>query len=493
MSDKDFSEGSIFSMLSKEWRSFEQIVGELNLEEEYARRWVAIKIKNMERSGDIKVETIGGIKFWKVNWLIELDSDYEFQIKKYEELLEKDSSDYQALFKLAKIYEEKGDYKQASNHFRKCVALNNNEPDATFGLIRTYYKSGKVSDAYKLLKKQKQVPTAHSNFASYITLDVGYNYLKEGNEEKAIDKFYKAIEYEYENDDAYYELGLIYFKRKDFKEAVKNFRFALEFGGEEIPNDQGIKRWICYTYAMQEIDALSEALDLFELTLASVIYDIEYWECLVDIWIKFDLFQRGIVFLENFIQKEIDEKIRYDEYDKNVIVDLQNVLFETYLNKIVQEALSFYFSVSSDCLLKDLQEYIRKKQSFLVMEDSDLKIRVIEVIQTLQLPIVFKEGKFHSTKGKYSQEVQPKHGSKLLIINSIGNKIHQLLPSPSEKNIKKFGKEIGRFTIDFNDFEKFIVSNEIIAIMKAWDELKPKVWKKIIKEVAKYLPALIFP
>lgn len=493
MSDKVFSEDNIVSILLKEWRSFEQIVGRLNVEEEYDRRWVAIKLKNMEKAGDLKVENIGGIKFWKVNWLIESSSDYKFQIKKYEELLKIDTTDYQALYELAKIYEEKGDYKMASNYFRKCIALNREEPDAVFGLIRSYYKSGELSNAYKLLKKQKQVPPVHSNFASYILVDIGYNYLKEGNEEKAIDKFYRAIEHEYENDDAYYELGVIYFKRKDFKEAVKNFRFALEFGGEEIPNDQGIKRWICYTYAMQEIDVLSEALDLFELALASAEYEIEYWECLVDIWIKFDILQRGIIFLDNFIQKEIDEKIFYDEYDKKVIVNLRDVFFETYLNKIVQEALSFYFSVSSDCSLQDLQEYIRNKQFLVAMEDKELKLKVIELIQTLGLPIAFKEGKFHSTKGKYSPEVQPKHGSDLLIRNSIGNKIHQLLPSPSEKNIKKFGKEIGRFTIDFNDYEKFIVSNEVIAIMKAWDKLKPKVWKKILKETAKYLPAFIFP
>ena len=490
MSDKVFSEDDILSILSEEWRSFEQIVGELNLEEDLNRRWLAIKLKNMEKSGEIEVENIGGITFWRTNWLIEIDPDYEFKIKKYEELLEKDSRDYQALSELAKIYEEKGDYKKASNYFRKCDALNEYEPDATFGVIRTYYKGGELSKAYKLLKKQKQVPTAHSNFASYILVDIGYNYLKEGNEEKAIDKFEKAIEYEYENDDAYYELGLIYFKRKDFKEAVKNFRFAIEFTGEEIPIDQGIKRWTCYIYAKQGIDDLDEALDLFESALASAKYEIEYWEHLVDTWIKFDIFQRGIVFLNNFIQKEIDKKILYDAYDKNVIVNLQNVFLKTYLNKIVQEALSFYFSASSDCSLQDLQEYIRKKQSFLVMKDSDLKIRVIELIQTLQLPITFKEGKFHSTIGKYSQTVQLKHGNELTIRMYTLKLVDIFTPSPTNKNIKKFAKEIGRFTIDFNDYEKFVVWREIITIMKAWDKLKPKVWKKIVKEVAKFFPGL---
>lgn len=369
MSDKDFSESSIFSMLSKEWRSFEQIVRRLNLEEDFDRRWIAIKIKNMERSGDIKVESIGGIKFWKANWLIEIDPDYEFQIKKYEELLENNANDSQALYELAKIYEEKGDYKKAISYFRKCVALNDYEPDATFGLIRTYYKGSELSNAYKLLKKQKHVPTAHTNFASYILVDIGYNYLKEGNQEKAIVKFEKAIEYEYENDDAYYELGLIYFKNKDFKVAVTNFRFAIEFGGEEIPIDQEMKRWICYIYAMQEIDDLNEALDLFELALTSAKYDFEYWECLVDMWIKFDVYQRGILFLDNFIQKEIDKKVFYNEHDKKAIVNLQNMFLETYTNKIVQEALSFFFSASSDsncplCL---------KKGSFILQKGSILK------------------------------------------------------------------------------------------------------------------------
>ncbi len=186
----------------------------------------------------------------------------------------------------------------------------------------------------------------------------------------------------------------------------------------------------------------------------------------------------------------MDEKIFYNEYDKKVIVNLQSVFLEIYLNKFVQDALSFYFLVSSDCSLKDLQEYIRKKQSFLVIEDSDLKIRVIELIQTLQLPIKFKEGKFHSTNGKYSQTVQLKHGSELLIRNYISGKIDQLLPSPTDKNIKKFAKQIELFIVDFSDYEKYIVYKEIIAIMKAWDKLKLKVWKKIVIEVAKILPGL---
>lgn len=192
--------------------------------------------------------------------------------------------------------------------------------------------------------------------------------------------------------------------------------------------------------------------------------------------------------MDNFIRNEMDEKIFYDVYDKKVIINLQSVFHENYLNKIVQEALSFYFLVSSDCSLKDLQEYIHKKQSFLVIEDSDLKIRVIELIQSLPLPIKFQEGKFHSTNVTYSQKVQLKHGNELQIRTYIGDKIHQLLPSPSKKNIKKFVKLIELFIEDFSDYEKYIVSKEIISIMKAWDKLKPKVWKKIVIEVAKILP-----
>lgn len=484
MPDKNFCEDDIFQLLSEEWFSSEQIIARLDLKEEYSRRWLAIKLKNLERSSEIKVERIGGIKFWKINRIIEINPDYEFQIKKYEELLDNDKNNYQALLELAKIYEEKGDYKKASNYFREC---GDNEPDSKFGLIRTYYKSGDVAKAYKLLKKQKHVPLAHSNFASYILVDVGYNYLKKGNEEKAVEKFEKAIEHEYENDDAYFELGIIQFKRKDFKLAVRNFRAAIEFTGEEIPIDQDKKRWTCYIYAMQEIDSLNKALDLFELALTSANYYIEYWEFLVDIYIKFNVVERGLLFLDNFIQNEMDEKMDYDEYDKKAIINLQNIFLEIYLNKIVQDALSFYFSVSVDCSLQDLQVYVREK---FVLEDKDLKFKVMELIKELNLPIIIKEGKFHSTQGKYSQTVQLKHGSELLIRTYISDKIDQLLPSPTDKNIKKFGKQIESFTEDFSDYEKYIVFKEVKSIMKAWDKLKPKVWKKILVEVAKNLPGL---
>lgn len=115
----------------------------------------------------------------------------------------------------------------------------------------------------------------------------------------------------------------------------------------------------------------------------------------------------------------------------------------------------------------------------------------MELIKKLGLPIRVKEGKFHSTNGKYSQTVQLKHGSELLIRTYISDKIHQLLSSPTDKNIKKFAKQIESFTEDFSDYEKYIVFKEVKAIMKAWDKLKPKIWKKILIELAKFLPALL--
>ena len=60
-----------------------------------------------------------------------------------------------------------------------------------------------------------------------------------------------------------------------------------------------------------------------------------------------------------------------------------------------------------------MQEYLQNKQSLLDIEDKELKFRVIELIQKFKLPIRIKEGKFHSTNGKYSQKVQLKHGSEL--------------------------------------------------------------------------------
>jgi len=492
MSDKIFCEDDILRVLSEEWHSFEQIVTGLDVKEEYSRRWLALKLKNLEKSGEIKVDSISGIKFWKKDELLEINPDYEFQIKKYEGLLEDFSNQYQALYELAKIYEEKGEYKKAIKYFRKCIALNYNEPDANFGLIRTYYNSGDLSNAYKLLKKQKQFTFIHSSLSSKVLADVGYYYLKGDNEDKAVEMFEKAIKSDFENDEAYYEIGIIQFKRNNFQEAADNFRAALEFTGEEIPIEQEIKRWTCYIYAMQEIDSLDEALDLFELALTSANFEIEYWESLVDMYIKFDICQRGYLFLDNFIRNGIDEKEFYNDHNKKAIINLQNLFLENYLNKTVQEALSFYFSVSSDCSLKDLQDYIHEKQSLLVIEDKDLKFKVIELIQKFQLPIMIQEGKFHSTNSKYSQSIQLKHGNELSIKNYIGNLVQHLLPAPTNRNIKKFAQEVGIFTENFSEYEKYIAFREVRLRLKAWDKLKPPIWKKIVKAVVKFLPGLSF-
>jgi len=492
MATKVFGEEDILHVLSKGWYSLEQVTKKLELTGEYERRWLVIKLKNLEKSSEIKSVSIGGIIFWKIKHIIEIYPDYEFQIKKYEELLENNKHNYEALYSLAKIAEEKGEYKKASNYFRKCIELNRDEPDANFGLIRTYFKNGELFNAYNLLKKQKQVPLAHSNFASYILVDVGYHYLKGGKEEEALEKFEKAIEYEYENDDAYYEIGIIQFKSKNFTQAVVNFRFALEFSVEEIPNDPGIKRWTCYFYAMQEIDSLHEALEVFEFALSSANYDVEYWELLLTICFEFDMGQKGLFFLYNFIRNEIDENNYYNEYDKKTIINLHSIFLETFLDNLIQEAFSFYFPASSDCSLKDLQEFIRKSQSLIEIDEKELKFRVIELIQKKMLPIRVKEGRYHLINEEHSQEGQIKHVNELVIRTYISQKVHMFLPSPTDRNIKKFAKNLELFTKDFSNYQKYVVSKELISIMKAWDKLKPKIWKKILKETAKFLSGLIF-
>ena len=492
MTDKVFCEDDILRVLSKEWHSFEQIVTGLDIKEELDSRWLALKLRKLEKSGEIKVDSISGIKFWMINSIIEINPDYEFQIKKYEGLLENNTKNYQALYKLAKITEEKGEYKKAIKYFRKCIALNYNELDANFGLIRTYYKSGDLSNAYKLLKKQKEITSEHSNFSSKILTDVGYQYLKEDNEDKAVEMFEKAIKYEFENDDAYYGIGIIQFRRNNFQEAAGNFRGALEFTGEENPIEQYLKRWTCYIYAMQELDSLDEALDLFELAITSINFEIEYWEYLVDLYIKFEIYKRGFLFLDNFIRNSIDEKEFYSDHNKKAILYIQNLFLENFLNNTIQEALSFYLSVSSDCTLIDLQDYIREKQPLIIIDDKDLKLRVIELIQKIQLPVMIQDGKFHSTNGKYSQDIQLKHGNELSIRIYIGNLVHHLLLSPTNRNIKRFAQQVGIFTENFSEYEKYIVSSELKSILKAWDKLKPPIWKKIVKEVVKFLPGFFF-
>ena len=106
------------------------------------------------------------------------------------------------------------------------------------------------------------------------------------------------------------------------------------------------------------------------------------------------------------------------------------------------------------------------------------------------MPIVFQDGKLHSTNGKSSQPIHLKLGTELSIRNYVGNLIHNLLPVLTNKNTKKFAQAVGLFTENFSDYEKYIVYSEIKSILKAWDELKPPKWKKFVKTIIKSLPGL---
>jgi len=130
-------------------------------------------------------------------------------------------------YALARVLEEKGQFKNAGLHYRKSFQLdpNNPEPRTNYGilLLKNYQLYEKANEQFKMaLKIDPFYKQAYLNLGTNTTNNLKKPAIAESY-------FLKAIELDSGYSDAYYQLGDYYLILKKYKQAKNFFSKSIEF------------------------------------------------------------------------------------------------------------------------------------------------------------------------------------------------------------------------------------------------------------------------
>lgn len=114
----------------------------------------------------------------------------------------------------------------------------------------------------------KRVPFYDEYYNSnmnFIYNTIGHIYEKQGNYNKALDSFFKCLNFDEQDTNAYNSIGIVHAKQGDFEQAIKNFIKTIEINPQEYPSAiLFLKDWIedkkLYSKAYWKATALAAQL-----------------------------------------------------------------------------------------------------------------------------------------------------------------------------------------------------------------------------------------
>jgi tetratricopeptide (TPR) repeat protein len=179
--------------------------------------------------------------------------------------------DRELLAELARAAEMERDFAQASESYRKLLALNPDDEFAQLGLVRVHLKEGQLLEAYRHLR---DVVAATPEVVDQ-WIHLGHRLRYRGRREEAEDCFRRALEHRPTEPELAHYLGEIAMERKEWAAAFDWFSRA----GEMNRNDRHV--WIPLMrqfYAEQDYARAAACLDHLD----------ELAQYLPGLWIEFD-------------------------------------------------------------------------------------------------------------------------------------------------------------------------------------------------------------
>ncbi len=148
------------------------------------------------------------------------------ELKRFDELIEKDSANAEAYYKRAWFFASKGENERALNDYTKAIQLNDRYADA-------YYNRG------LLYSRMKRPELAVNDFSTVIKLDPSAvdAYCNRGNvnyelgrNKAAISDYTTAVKIGRDDADLLYNRGIVYLAEGNKSKAIEDFRAAAEKG-----------------------------------------------------------------------------------------------------------------------------------------------------------------------------------------------------------------------------------------------------------------------
>jgi len=153
--------------------------------------------------------------------------NYDEAIKSYKEAIKHDNNFPKAHLNLGICYKIKGDYQSAKNSFKKAIELDTNFEKAYVALGNLY--KDKLKEYESAINSYNAVVTSinDKNYSAYYGL--GDVYHKKKNYKKGIINLKEAVKYHPKLAKAYEKLGDCQFEERQFRDAEKSFLSAVKY------------------------------------------------------------------------------------------------------------------------------------------------------------------------------------------------------------------------------------------------------------------------
>lgn len=96
--------------------------------------------------------------------------DFQTAIDRYHELAHQNPYDTKVLTSLAWSYERAGEYPQAVQQFKQAIGIDQNQPDAYFGLGLALLGNNQISDAIEALEQAHRLAAQSDDLSYMVTL-----------------------------------------------------------------------------------------------------------------------------------------------------------------------------------------------------------------------------------------------------------------------------------------------------------------------------------
>lgn len=161
---------------------------------------------------------------------------------------------FEEYYAIGENYYNKGEYRNALNHFKKCISLDDYYNCMDYiGLCYLHLKE------YDLAAKTfKEIMNKCPKSAIPI-INLGRVYLYQGLLKEAFGKFTRAVGIDPFDEDAYFYLGVYYDKIENYEEAAKNYKKSLSINMEQ--SETHLNLGICY----YKLNFYNEALTEYDL------------------------------------------------------------------------------------------------------------------------------------------------------------------------------------------------------------------------------------
>lgn len=206
-------------------------------------------------------------------------------VKYYEEILEKDCSNYIIGLLLGKLFVKLNNADRAQECFEGCIKNNSNNPDAYTELGKLFMSQKKYLEATKLYKTY--ISINENDFCGHYNLANCYYQIKEYK--KAISCYQKAVQLNPENYNSLFNMALIYEEINDIDKAIECYENSIVLKPDFVDGYNNLG--ILYSRQQRQFEALAvyskgikESPQNFKLyyNMGVVLFDLRRFEDAAD-------------------------------------------------------------------------------------------------------------------------------------------------------------------------------------------------------------------